>query len=251
MHERDGLSRFGDRDDDYDLPSLGTGRDRIWPDLVADDFFGARRAAGDVDWPRTALLAGGLILGSAVLDRRAFNFADRHKDSRLVKDGVRLGNALPVAALGLSGLFAFDDSRPRLADAGIAALEAGALAFVGVEGLKYAVGRARPTAGLGKAEFNAGSSEDRFKSFPSRHTALMWAAVTPYAKEFDMPWLYGVAAITNAARVGSREHWLSDTVAGSVLGYALGSLTWEARRVKNRPSLTVGPGTVGLAWELP
>jgi len=23
----------------------------------------------------------------------------------------------------------------------------------------------------------------------------MWAAVTPYAKEFDMPWLYGVAAL--------------------------------------------------------
>ncbi len=255
MHERDGLSRFGDRDDDYDLPSLGTGRDRIWPDLAADDFFGARRAAGNIDWPRTALLAGGLILGSAVLDRRAFNFADRHKDSRLVKDGVRLGNALPVAALGLSGLFAFDDSRPRLADAGIAALEAGALAFVGGEGLKYAVGRARPTAELGKAEFHAGSSEDRFKSFPSRHTALMWAAVTPYAKEFDMPWLYGVAAITNAARVGSREHWLSDTVAGSVIGYALGSLAWEARREsrrgKNGPALAVGPGTVGLAWELP
>ena len=197
------------------------------------------------------LLISGLILGSAALDHRAFNFAERHKDSRLVKDGIRLGNALPVAALGLSGLFAFDESRPRLADAGIAALEAGALAFVGVEGLKYAVGRARPTAGLGKAEFNAGSSEDRFKSFPSRHTALMWAAVTPYAKEFDMPWLYGVAAITNAARVGSREHWLSDTVASSVIGYALGSLTWEARRVKNRPSLAVGPGTVGLAWELP
>ena len=255
MHSRDGLSRFGDRDDDYDLPSLGTGRDRIWPDLAADDFFGARRAAGNIDWPRTALLAGGLILGSAVLDRRAFNFADRHKDSRLVKDGVRLGNALPVAALGLSGLFAFDDSRPRLADAGIAALEAGALAFVGGEGLKYAVGRARPTAELGKAEFHAGSSEDRFKSFPSRHTALMWAAVTPYAKEFDMPWLYGVAAITNAARIGSREHWLSDTVAGSVIGYALGSLAWEARREsrrgKNGPALAVGPGTVGLAWELP
>src|SRR5438552_1576748 len=136
MHERDGLSRFGDRDDDYDLPSLGTGRDRIWPALAADDVFGARRAAGNIDWPRPALLAGGLSLGSAVLDRRAFNFADRHKDSRLVKDGVRLGNALPVAALGLSGLFAFDDSRRRLADAGIAALEAGSLAFVGGEGLK-------------------------------------------------------------------------------------------------------------------
>ena len=255
MHELDGLVRFGDRDDDYNLPSLGTGRDRLWPDLVADDFFGARHVAGEIDWPRTALVAGGLILGAAALDNRAFDFAERHKDAGWMRSGVRLGNALPVAALGLSGLFAFDASRPRLADAGIAALEAGALAFVGVEGLKYAVGRARPAAGLGKAEFHSGSSEDRFKSFPSRHTALMWAAVTPYAKEFGMPWLYGVAALTNAARVGSREHWFSDTVAGSVLGYALGTLAWEARRgsrrEKNAPALALGPGTVGLAWELP
>jgi len=111
-----------------------------------------------------------------------------------------------------------------------------------VEGLKYAVGRARPTAG-GEGEFQAGSSEDRFKSFPSRHTALMWAAVTPYAKEFGMPWLYGVAALTNAARVGSREHWLSDTVAGSVLGYALGTLAGGATRVaarENAPALAIG-----------
>ncbi|MGA8006434.1 MAG: YjbH domain-containing protein, partial [Burkholderiales bacterium] len=38
MHERDGLSRFGDMDDDYSLPELGTGaRGRRWPDFVAGD----------------------------------------------------------------------------------------------------------------------------------------------------------------------------------------------------------------------
>jgi membrane-associated phospholipid phosphatase len=82
----------------------------------------------------------------------------------------------------------------------------------------------------------------------------MWAAVTPYAKEFDMPWLYGVAALTNLARTGSREHWFSDTVAGSFLGYALGHLAWEgrreARRGKNVPAIGVGPGSVTLAWDL-
>jgi membrane-associated phospholipid phosphatase len=81
---------------------------------------------------------------------------------------------------------------------------------------------------------------------------VMWAAVTPYAKEFEMPWLYGVAAVTNLARTGSREHWFSDTVAGSVLGYALGHLAWEARRSgkKNAPAVAVGPGNVALVWDL-
>jgi membrane-associated phospholipid phosphatase len=254
MHERDGLHRFGDREDDYDLPRLGVPRERAWPDFLAEDVREAGRAAGGIDWLRTGLLAAGITLGAAALDNPAFRFADRRRDARWVKEGVKIGDALPVAAVGLSALFAFDDSRPRLSDTGVAALEASAVAFAAASGLKYAVGRARPTAGLGKSEFEPGS-EDRFHSFPSRHTAVMWAAVTPYAKEFDLPWLYGLAALTNAARTGSREHWLSDTVAGSLLGYGLGHIAWEARRDsrrgRNGPSLAVGPRTIGVAWELP
>ncbi|HUG76894.1 MAG TPA: YjbH domain-containing protein, partial [Burkholderiales bacterium] len=250
MHARDGLVRFGDREDDYDLPRLGA--DRVWPDFLAQDLFAARESAGRIDWGASAVLAGALVLGSAALDRPAFRAAERHRDREWLKDGVRLGDALPVAALALSGAFAFDTSRPQLSDTGVAALEAGSVAFLSSHLLKHMVGRARPDAGLGRSEFDPGSDE-RFHSFPSRHTAVMWAAVTPYAKEYDMPWLYGVAALTNAARAGSREHWVSDTVAGAALGYALGHLAWEARRDSRRkgsPSLALGPGTVGVAWEL-
>jgi membrane-associated phospholipid phosphatase len=144
-----------------------------------------------------------------------------------MKNFVDFGDALPYAAIGLSAILAFDESRPRLSDAGVAALEAGGLALIASTGLKYAVGRARPTTGAGKSEFEPFTSDDAFHSFPSRHTSVMWAAMTPYAKEFDMPWLYGVAALTNLARTGSREHWFSDTVAGSFLGYAPGHLAWE------------------------
>ena len=171
-----------------------------------------------------------------------------------MKKTIKVGDALPIAAVGLSGIFAFDDSRPRLSDAGVAALEAGAVALLGTEVLKWGVGRARPDAGLGNHEFEPGSSKDEFHSFPSRHTAVMWAAVTPYAKEFGMPWLYGLAAITNVARIGSREHWVSDTVGGSVLGYVLGDLAWQARResrkARARRRVAIGPGKMQLAWEL-
>ena len=53
---------------------------------------------------------------------------------------------------------------------------------------------------------------------------------TPFAKEYDAPWLYGVAAVTNLARVGSRQHWVSDTV----LGYAIGKVFWEASRAPQK-----------------
>jgi membrane-associated phospholipid phosphatase len=124
--------------------------------------------------------------------------------------------------------------------------------LVASTGLKYAIGRARPDSGEEKNQFNPGESDDKWGSFPSRHTAVMWAAITPYAKEYGMEWLYGLAAVTNAARTGSREHWFSDTVAGSVLGYALGHLAWDARRGKNKnaPTVAVGPGNVALVWDL-
>jgi membrane-associated phospholipid phosphatase len=193
-----------------------------------------------VDWLQSAALAGGLVLASAALDDRAERFAAKRQQREWLQKSVDLGDALPIAALGLSGVFAFDDSRPALNDAGSAALEAGALAFLAAEGLKRVARRERPTGG-------------ERDSFPSQRTSVMWAAVTPYAQGFDMPWLYGVAALTNAASVNSRDHWVSDTVAGSVLGYALGQLAWQARRDarRNAPRLAVGPQSVALQWELP
>jgi membrane-associated phospholipid phosphatase len=126
-------------------------------------------------------------------------------------------------------------------------------ALAASEVLKYGLGRARPTAGEGRGSFEPGSTDDAHHSMPSNHVAVMWAAVTPYAKEFDAPWLYGVAGITNLARVGSGKHWFSDTVAGSLLGYAFGSLAWEARRDsrqgKNAAKLGVGVDRVTVAWD--
>jgi membrane-associated phospholipid phosphatase len=252
LHTRDGLSGLGDRDDDYALPQLGA--DRRWPEFAVQDMFSAARVAGDVDWPRSALLGGAAILGAAAFDQAALRFANRHQNARWLTRTVTVGNALPVVALGASAVFAFDESRPQLSDAGVAALEGAGIALVAATGLKYAIGRARPTAGEGRSEFHPGKSDDAFRSFPSRHTALMFAAVTPYAREFDMPWLYGVAALTNVARSFSREHWFSDTVAGSLVGVAAGTLAWEARResrrAKSAPRVAVGPGTVSFAWDL-
>jgi membrane-associated phospholipid phosphatase len=250
MRESDGLSQLGDRGDDYALPKLGA--DRVWPDFVAADLFSAKAQAGEIDWGRSLLIGGAITLGSVVLDKPAERFAREHKDASAMKGLINFGDALPVAALGVSAIFAFDESRQNLSDAGVAALEAGAAGYLVSTGLRYGVGRARPSSGQGASDFDPFSREDQWHSFPSRHTTVMWAAVTPYAEEYDMPWLYGVAAITNAARVGSREHWVSDTVAGSLIGYALGHIAWQARRDARRgktgPSLAVGPGNVVVAW---
>ena len=138
-----------------------------------------------------------------------------------------------------SALAAYDGSDPVRSRTGYAATEAGVTALSVSTGLKYAVGRARPTAELGKSSFKHFSGDDSYQSFPSRSTAVAWAAVTPFALEYNSPWLYGVAALSNLGRVASRDHWYSDTVGGSLIGYGLGRMFWESSRTQGKGSSRV------------
>jgi membrane-associated phospholipid phosphatase len=250
--DRDGLVRFGDVDDDYDLPSMGTGRgvfDRPLLKLAYND------ASNFGDWI-TSLptwgkigLGAGAVVASTVLDNRGLKIADQLQGKRWVRYAQNIGNLLPVAAGGAAAALALDGRDPRLADAGFAAVQAGVGSVLAVEGLKYMIHRSRPEEGKGAKDFNARSRLD--SSMPSGHTALAWAVATPFAKQYDAPWLYGVAALTNVARVSSRKHWVSDTVAGAVVGYGLGSLFWEwrAREAVNGPAIAVSLDGVAARWQ--
>lgn len=174
---------------------------------------------------KPALLGLGLIAGSALLDRRADDYAARHGNGPSAKALRRAGDWLPLAGLGLAGLSWATQRGSAQGDVGFAAVSAGLGAVALAEVIKVAVDRARPTDGLGAGSF--GQTRRQQSAFPSLHATLAWAVVTPYAEHFDAPWLYGAAALTNAARVGGRRHWLSDTVAGAVLGYAVGDYAYR------------------------
>jgi membrane-associated phospholipid phosphatase len=217
---------------------------------VGGDMAAAAQVAGNTNWLQAGVLGAGLVLASSKLDRRADQFAKDHAASHWVRDGVRVGNALPWLGLAGSALAAFDGSDPNRSRTGFAATEAGFAALLASSGLKYGVGRARPTENLGNHSFSSFTTDARYNAFPSRHTSVAWAVATPFALEYDAPWLYGAAFITNLARVGSREHWVSDTVAGSLIGYGLGRIFWESSRSQNRavPRVMVYPNGIRLAW---
>jgi membrane-associated phospholipid phosphatase len=219
---------------------------------VKDDFLGAGHAAANVEWIRPGLVGAGLILASSLADKRADRFALNHSGRNWLRVTNSVGNALPWIAIGGAAIAATNSSDPLLVRTGYSATEAGVTAIAAVTGLKYVFGRARPENGLGSTSFKPFSSTTGFDSFPSGHTIISWAIATPFAEEYDAPWLYGVAAITNLARVGSRQHWLSDTVAGSALGYGIGKIFWESGRSSNRtgPKVLVGPRSIGLSWAL-
>ena len=58
-----------------------------------------------------------------------------------------------------------------------------------------------------------------------------------------------MAAATALARVQKREHWVSDTVGGALLGYAVGSLLVDQQRgSESRIRLSITPQSVVAHW---
>ena len=214
---------------------------------VGGDLAAAGSTATDTNWLRAGALGTGLVLASSLLDKRAFKFSQDHANSRWIKGFNTVGNAMPYIGAGLVTIAALDGSDPRRSNTAVASLESAGVAFAVATGLKYAVGRARPEAGLGARSFKPGSSQD---SFPSRHAILSWAVATPMALEYDSYWRYGAAAVASLARVTKREHWMSDVVAGSLLGYGIGRIMWETSQVQNKgaPRALVTPSSVDFAW---
>ena len=177
-------------------------------------------AAGESSVKDRLLVATALIGGAAVFDRAAASYARVHHNEPALSVLRRGGSALPFAEFGLAGAAWLARRGSADGDVALASLEAGLTSVALAESIKLAVDRSRPREGRGAADFGHEKRSD--SSFPSVHSALAWSVLTPIAQRYDAPWLYGVAALTNVGRVAGRNHWLSDTVAGSVLGYVVG-----------------------------
>ncbi len=246
-HTHDGLSQFGDRDDDYHRgPPERTLFDRPFlKDLDRDLRHSGQTLGDDRAWKAVALGVGSVLL-SATADSRVDRWARDHGKNRAVETTADFGNALPFAAFAGAGLLALGGDA-RAADTGFTAVQSGLTGAAISVAAKYAVGRLRPGVARNTHDFDSFSGKLSDKSFPSDRTTLMWATVTPIAKEYEMPWLYGLAALTNFGRVADRKHWFSDTVAGSLLGYGVGSLLWDAHRKPERRSVEVIPTWGGAA----
>lgn len=218
----------------------------------ATDSLAAMKTMRRTNWLEAGAIAAGVVLSSSALDRRIFDSAQNHAASSSVKGLVSVGNAIPYLALGGAGLLALDDSNPVRQRTAFSAGEAGAASFIAATGIKYAFGRARPETGEGTGSFHPFATQDRHNSFPSRHAAVAWGVATPFASEYGTYWPYAIAAITTMGRAASREHWLSDAVGGSVIGYALGKVFWESgrERHKDAPRLMLSTQGIALKWDL-
>ena len=135
------------------------------------------------------VIAGIAAVGlSYSVDDNVDKWAQNHQDDRANRAASDLGKFATLGVLGATALAGMDRDNPRLSQTAVSSLQAAAIG-VGVSlGGKYAIGRARPELALGIKDFSRDLDRGD-SSFPSDLTTVAWAAVTPYAKEYDAPWL--------------------------------------------------------------
>lgn len=245
----DGLGNFAERKDEQHLDVIAQpvrGMPDAWPRFRWRLQQSVSTTPTLPQWAQGTLLAGGAIAAGALLDKPVDRFMSPRQDSRVVDAWGNVGKTTPVLLAGAAGAaVAFGDN--RMQNMGIISLQSIAGAAGVSMATKRIVGRARPDEERGTFS-RSGKRSDA--SFPSNHAAVAFAAVTPFAQEYDAPWLYGLAAIGSMGRVADRKHWVSDVVAGGVLGYAIGSWLWQAQRDDSKSSFAIAPGPkqIALTW---
>ncbi len=217
------------------------------------DFLGAGAEVGRAASSRAGavgLLAGGaFVAASSLLDRPLAHWAATHQGGRWDSLG-RNASRLPwVLALGTGVLYA-NAAGDAASYAAKDALMGTALTLAVATSAKYLVGRARPDAGLGPDHFQGPSAGSGHSSFPSLQTGAAFALATPLAQQLDLPWLYLLAGATAFGRIQQQQHFASDVVAGSLIGYGIsGTLSGYSRHAVTNPSVAVtGPGQISTVW---
>jgi membrane-associated phospholipid phosphatase len=205
------------------------------------------------DLVKVGLGAAAVVTTALVLDKPAQRFAQGHRNgvtNAVGRFGYYAGSAWGTGA-AVAG--AYIGGRPDVAQD---LLAGGLISTAVVHGLKYPFGRHRPNSGDGPFTFTPFSGD---ASLPSGHTAgaaSMYGVMRAHFPGSDVVKYGGAALVVSvaAARVNDNAHHVSDTVAGALLGYAIGNRVAKynmARRADGRAmsvTPTVGPGGVGLAF---
>jgi membrane-associated phospholipid phosphatase len=168
-----------------------------------------------------------------VTDRRTSSKLVEHGDNRsrlrISKDISQFGSL--YATGGVAAIFyltgrATNNARAR--ETGLLGAEALIDSAIVVQALKVASQRQRPPVDNSSGEFFDGGS-----SFPSGHAISAWSLATVIAQEYGhkRPLVqigaYGAATVVSLSRYTGRNHFLSDVLVGSALGYGIGRYVYH------------------------
>jgi membrane-associated phospholipid phosphatase len=217
-------------------------------------------------WDRSDWLTAGVsvvaVVGTGLLlDHSVTQYMTNHRTAswdRVAKDVQNLGGTPSIFIAGgtyLAGV-AFKD--PEVRATGIDTMVTMGLAQLLLTiPMKVVVGRSRPYDNQGTHDFHPFNGG---QSFPSGHTTQAFALASVIAEHADTPWVscvsYGLAGLVGVARVEQRAHFMSDVLAGGLIGTFVGksvvaynrTLRTEAHsKVSVSFSPTFQPGGYGLS----
>ena len=182
----------------------------------------------DLNWLVPAIgLSAGLVNADAELSSRLSTTGSGYKHAGTISNGGLAAMVAGSGGLYLIGRMQADDHKQ---ETGILAGEAALNAFIVDEAFKVVSRRERPIDGAGQGRFGAGGSLN--SGFPSNHAMVTWSIASVLAHEYPgiltKVLAYGTATAVSVARVTGKNHFPSDVVVGSTMGWLIG------RQVFNR-----------------
>jgi hypothetical protein len=181
------------------------------------------------DYAKFGLAAGSVGLAFALFDDSVEDYARNIKKTPLneVSETMRnFGDGLFVVPIfGGSFLYGGITHDEGLKRAGLIGLESYLISGALVTVVKYSVHRPRPKTLAGFQRVHEQNFFSRSNvSFPSGHSASAFSTarvVSWYFRDYKaVPYLcYSMAGLVAWSRVNETQHWPSDVVAGSLIGY--------------------------------
>jgi hypothetical protein len=195
------------------------------------------------DWLKVGAFAGAiavLTLADKPVSKWVSNVTrDRQGIITTSKYLTNISGTYETITLSAIGGYAFIVNNQKLKTTTLLATQAYLTGAVVETALKFLSGRRRPNF------YNAdGTNSNRFygpfakghydiqgnkinSSFPSGHATVAFAAATVFAREYkDTKWVpivsYSAASLIGLSRLTENKHWITDVLAGAVLGFLTG-----------------------------
>ncbi len=249
-----GVARKRSQDPEYRLPPGADPENQLGVPFarhVAEDqkhfwTFPTRLRMRDLKWilPGAGATAG-LIASDTWITRQVPDRPSQLSLSKSVSDYTL------YSLMGASGgafLLGSISKNDHLQETGLLSAEAAINATAVTYPIKLLTLRQRPFVANAGGDFFTGKVSGSTLSFPSEHSALAWSVASVIAHEYPGPLTkvaaYGLATLVSATRVTGKQHFSSDVLIGSALGWYFAHQVFRAH---HDPEL--GGGTWGEYFE--
>jgi hypothetical protein len=229
---------------DIPAPSETQNKVKTFPRAFLHDQFGMWTSPRKARLPDATWLVplGGLSAALFATDsdfsRHLSNNPNTLSNYRKVSDYGVYSMAAGVSGMYLLGLFT-QNGHQR--ETGFLSGESAIDALVATEIISYATGRQRPYQDGGNGRFLKGGT-----SFPSDHAAAAWSIASIVAHEYPSPFIrflsYGMATAVSVSRITAKQHFPSDVLVASAIGYLTSSYVYSHHH---------NPDLPGGTWEIP